>query len=107
MHSLPSRPEAFRPAAALQALDSPTRRRLLQVLQAQGPTDFTPLADQLQISSLKLNYHLGLLEEAGLVRFRKTRHRDANSSAAERTVIFRAVGWARMKKLWGEGMQGL
>ncbi len=107
MHSLPTRPEAFRPAAALQALDSPTRRRLLQVLQTQGPTDFTPLADQLQISNLKLNYHLGLLEEAGLVRFRKTRNRDTGESPVERTVVFRAVGWARMKKLWGEGMVGI
>ncbi len=106
MHSLPSRSEAFRPAAALQAIDSPTRRRLLQLLKHQGPTDFTPLADQLQISNLKLNYHLGLLEEAGLVRFRKTRGVQAAGSS-ERTIIFRPVGWARMKKLWGEGMVGL
>ena len=105
MQTLAVHEDAFRPATAFQALQSPTRRRLLGLLKAQGATDFTELADQLQISNLKLNYHLDLLEHAGLVRFRKTRQTAV--SPTERTVVFRPVGWARMKKLWGDGMQGL
>ena len=103
MPTLPARAEeAFRPATAYQALHHPTRRRLLSVLRVRGAQTFAELADDLELSNLKLHFHLQLLEEAGLVRFRKTR--DA-TPLADRAVVFRPIGWVRMKKLWGEGME--
>lgn len=93
--------EAFRPATAFRALQNPSRRRVLEVLRVRGAQTFAELADYLALSNLKLHYHLGLLEEAGLVRFRKT----AGTALTERVVVFRPVGWARMKKLWGDGME--
>ena len=100
MHTLPASREAFRPATAYRALENPSRRRVLEVLRIRGAQTFDELADYLALSNLKLNYHLGLLEEAGLVRFRKI----AGQALGER-VVFRPVGWARMKKLWGDGME--
>ena len=100
MHTLPASREAFRPATAYRALENPSRRRVLEVLRVRGAQTFDELADYLALSNLKLNYHLGLLEEAGLVRFR-----NAGGPLGERVVVFRPVGWARMKKLWGEGVE--
>lgn len=103
MPTLPARAEeAFRPATAYRALHHPTRRRLLGVLRVRGPQTFGELAAYLALSDLKLHFHLQLLGEAGLVRFRKT---PAATPLAERTVVFRPVGWARVKRLWGEGME--
>ena len=101
MQALSSVPEAFRPAAALTLLQSPSRVRILEVIRVRGPVGFTELADYLQLSTLKLNYHLGLLEEAGLVRFRKT----PSADPMQREIVFRPVGWARLKKQWSEGTQ--
>lgn len=97
MHTLAPRTETvFRPAAAFEILSNPTRRRLLDVLRLEGPTELLELADHLGISSLKLYNHIELLEEAGLVRVREL--------AGERFAKFSAVGWARLKRQWQRGM---
>lgn len=105
MHALSLLPEVFRPADAFTLLQHPTRLRILEVVRIRGPINFTELADYLQLSNLKLNHHLSLLEEAGLLRFRKTSA--AVASPMQREIIFRPIGWARLKKQWEQGSQAL
>ncbi|MEU0936337.1 metalloregulator ArsR/SmtB family transcription factor [Embleya sp. NPDC005971] len=51
----------------LTALADPTRRRLLDVLAAQGDATATTLADGLPISRQAVVKHLAVLDAAGLV----------------------------------------
>jgi len=54
------------------------------------------LAEDFQLSELRMRNHISLLQEAGLVRLREGR---------EATIIhFSPVGWARLKKRWEAGM---
>ena len=101
MHAITPHTEAFRPADTYALLQSPTRVRVLETVRAAGPLTFTALADTLALSNLKLRHHLSLLHDAGLVRFRKTR---PDASPADEEVVFRPVGWARLRKRWTEGM---
>ena len=96
MHALTPRFTApFRPATAYEVVANPTRRRLLELLRAHGPTDVLDLADELELSNLKLNHHLELLADLSLVRVAQRGER--------RVAKFRPVGWARLKKQWEEG----
>lgn len=70
------------PAAAIELLDqegqvkaalAPIRRRLLELLRQ--PASATELAKQTGLSRQKLNYHLRVLERAGLVELVETRQR--------------------------------
>ena len=104
MQALAQEPAHFRPADTFTLLQSPTRLRILEVLRLRKQVAFVDLADHLQLSNLKLNYHLELLADAGLVRFRKTSH---ERSLCSRLIIFRPVGWARLRQRWAAGMQRL
>jgi DNA-binding transcriptional ArsR family regulator len=52
----------------LGALGDPTRRSVLQQVAEQGPLTPTELADPVGISRQAVSKHLGVLEQAGLVR---------------------------------------
>ena len=97
VHALPSRTDRpFRPAELLEAVDHPTRRRLLDDLRRNGPQDALTLADAHELSSLKLHHHLRTLREAGLIRLR--------GEGATATATFSAIGWARLKRRWERGL---
>ncbi|WP_328765432.1 MULTISPECIES: ArsR/SmtB family transcription factor [unclassified Streptomyces] len=51
----------------LAALADPTRRRLLDLLAAQGEASATALADRLPVSRQAVVKHLAVLDAAGLV----------------------------------------
>ena len=55
----------------LVALADPTRRRLLEVLAAQGEATATTLAERLPVSRQAVVKHLGVLDAAGLVSGRR------------------------------------
>src|SRR5262252_8105119 len=57
----------------LAAVLSPLRRRLLQNLER--PDSATGLSRRLGIPRQKINYHLGILERAGLVELAEEKHR--------------------------------
>ncbi|GAA2497378.1 metalloregulator ArsR/SmtB family transcription factor [Streptomyces gobitricini] len=53
--------------SVLGALADPTRRRLLDLLAAQGEATATALAERLPVSRQAVVKHLGVLDAAGLV----------------------------------------
>jgi DNA-binding transcriptional ArsR family regulator len=53
--------------SVLAALAEPTRRRLLDLIAAQGEATATELADQLPVSRQAVVKHLAVLDAAGLV----------------------------------------
>ncbi len=55
------------PDQVLAAMADPTRRRLLDVLAADGPATASTLADGLPISRQAVAKHLAVLSRAGLV----------------------------------------
>ncbi|KAB2340636.1 ArsR/SmtB family transcription factor [Actinomadura rudentiformis] len=55
----------------LAALADPTRRRLLDVLSAQGEASATTLAERLPVSRQAIVKHLAVLDAAGLVSGRR------------------------------------
>lgn len=55
------------PDEVLAAMADPTRRRLLEVLAADGPATASTLADGLPISRQAVAKHLAVLRRAGLV----------------------------------------
>lgn len=54
--------------AVLGALGDPTRREVLQAVAEQGPLTPTELAGPAGISRQAVSKHLGVLQQAGLVR---------------------------------------
>jgi DNA-binding transcriptional ArsR family regulator len=85
----------------LVALADPTRRRLLDVLAAQGAATATTLAERLPVSRQAIVKHLGVLEAAGLVVGsrvgREVRYspRPAGLDATTRWMASLAADWDR------------
>ena len=99
MHAIvPRQSAAFRPAAAYEALSNTTRRRLLDYLRTSGPCVTLVLADEFELSNLKVRHHLDVLKAAGLVRLRP-------ANAGDQIATFSPIGWARLKRQWENGMQ--
>ena len=85
---------AFKPADVYEVVSNRTRRRLLTYLRVEAqPVDDLVLADEFQLSTLKLRHHLELLHRHGLVRLYKT---DPNGWR----VSFSRIGWARLRRQW-------
>ncbi|MFG2003990.1 ArsR/SmtB family transcription factor [Spirillospora sp. NPDC048911] len=93
----------------LAALADPTRRRLLDVLSAQGEASATTLAERLPVSRQAVVKHLAVLDAAGLVSGqragREVRYtvRPAALNATARWMAALANDWdrrlARIKRL--------
>jgi len=56
----------------LSALSDPTRRALLRLLAERGEATATSISPELSVSRQAISKHLGVLDEAGLVRGRRT-----------------------------------
>ncbi len=86
----------LRPALAYEVFSNVLRRRLLDHLRITGASSMRALAEDFDLSELRMRNHISLLEEAGLVRLRK---------GSEATIVhFSPVGWARLKTRWEAGM---
>ncbi|WP_327421202.1 metalloregulator ArsR/SmtB family transcription factor [Streptomyces sp. NBC_01230] len=87
--------------SVLGALADPTRRRLLDLLGAQGESTATTLAEQLPVSRQAVVKHLAVLDAAGLVSGsrvgREVRYevRPAALSATARWMGALAADWDR------------
>lgn len=103
MHTQHLEHAPFRPASIYRILQHPTRLHLLNAVHMHSPVSFNALVLHLDLSPLALRHHLAQLEEAGLLRFRKTPF----AQAGEELIVFRPVGWARLKRAWHKGMQAL
>ena len=57
--------------AVFGALSDPTRRKIVDRLVYQGETTLTEVADPFDMSLPAISKHIGVLEEAGLVKRRK------------------------------------
>ncbi|KOY56810.1 ArsR/SmtB family transcription factor [Streptomyces sp. XY332] len=85
----------------LAALADPTRRRLLDLLAAQGEASATALADRLPVSRQAVVKHLAVLDAAGLVSGsrvgREVRYavRPAALDATARWMAALAADWDR------------
>jgi DNA-binding transcriptional ArsR family regulator len=81
------------------AVADPTRRRLLDVLLAQGDATATTLAAELPITRQAVAKHLAVLDRAGLVEGRRhgreVRYavRPERLDAATRSLTHVAAGW--------------
>ena len=99
MHAIvPRKEQPFRPATAYEALSNTTRRRLLDHLRTAGPSAALALADEFELSNLKVHHHLDVLRAAGLIRLRRC-------DAGDQIATFSPIGWARLKRQWEDGMQ--
>jgi len=56
----------------LSALSDPTRRAVLGLLAERGEATATSISPELSVSRQAVSKHLGVLDEAGLVRSRRT-----------------------------------
>lgn len=87
--------------SVLGALADPTRRRLLDLLGAQGESTATTLAEQLPVSRQAVVKHLAVLDAAGLVSGsrvgREVRYevRPAALNATARWMAALAADWDR------------
>ncbi|MGY5036227.1 ArsR/SmtB family transcription factor [Streptomyces sp. 900116325] len=87
--------------SVLGALADPTRRRLLDLLGAQGESTATTLAEQLPVSRQAVVKHLAVLDAAGLVSGsrvgREVRYevRPAALNATARWMAGLAADWDR------------
>ena len=77
---------------------SPLRRQLLALLQE--PASASELGARLGLPRQKVNYHLGLLEHAGLIRLVETR---ARRGCVERILQASAQAFVVDPQLMGEG----
>lgn len=77
------------PASALALLD-PDRRRLAEAL-AEGPDSASGLARRLGEKRQRLNYHLRVLEDAGLVELAEERRRGSRTERVLRLTAQRFV----------------
>jgi DNA-binding transcriptional ArsR family regulator len=79
-----------------RALADPTRRAMLERL-ARGPARVTELAAPLPMSLPAAMQHLGVLEEAGLVRTEKVGR--VRTCAVEPQALSRAEQWINARRL--------
>jgi len=71
------------------ALGDPTRRRIFELLRA-GPLPVTRIAEQLPVSRPAVSQHLRVLDEAGLVTFRRDGTRRLYEVDRDGLAVFRA-----------------
>jgi ArsR family transcriptional regulator, cadmium/lead-responsive transcriptional repressor len=89
------------------AVADPTRRRLLDVLLAQGEATATTLAAELPVTRQAVAKHLAVLDRAGLVEGRRhgreVRYavRPERLDAATRSLTHVAAGWDESAKKGG------
>jgi DNA-binding transcriptional ArsR family regulator len=88
------------------AIGDPTRRRMLDLLLADGSGTATSLSEQLPITRQAVAKHLGVLDRAGLVRStpvsREKRYRVDDEQIARAVSQLAAVGsaWdARLRRI--------
>jgi ArsR family transcriptional regulator, cadmium/lead-responsive transcriptional repressor len=88
------------------AIGNPTRRRMLDLLLAAGAGTATSLSDQLPVTRQAVAKHLGVLDDAGLVRAtaagRETRYRVDEAQLRRAVEQLNAVGdtWdARLQRI--------
>ncbi|WP_419818418.1 ArsR/SmtB family transcription factor [Glaciibacter flavus] len=88
------------------ALGDPTRRRMLDVLLADGAATATGLSERLPVTRQAISKHFGVLERAGLVHVAQTgremRYRIDDAQFARAVAQFAAVGasWdARLRRI--------
>jgi DNA-binding transcriptional ArsR family regulator len=88
------------------AIGDPTRRRLLDLLLAEGVATATTLGQQLPVSRQAVSKHLGVLDRVGLVRAspagREKRYRVDDVQLARAVAQLSAVGsaWdARLQRI--------
>ncbi|WP_033438938.1 ArsR/SmtB family transcription factor [Saccharothrix sp. NRRL B-16314] len=85
----------------LVALADPTRRRLVDLLAAEGEVTATALAERLPVSRQAIVKHLAVLDAAGLVSGRRVGRevryalRPAALDATARWVVSLAARWDR------------
>jgi DNA-binding transcriptional ArsR family regulator len=85
----------------LAALADPTRRRLLDLLAAQGEVSATTLAERLPVTRQAVVKHLAVLDAAGLVGGRRVGRevryevRPAALDATARWMVALAADWDR------------
>jgi DNA-binding transcriptional ArsR family regulator len=81
------------------AVADPTRRRLLDILLAQGEATATTLAGELPVTRQAVAKHLAVLDRAGLVEHRRTGRevryavRPQRLDAAARSMASVAAAW--------------
>lgn len=92
--------------ALWSAVGDPTRRRLLDLLLAEGGGSATSLSEQLPVTRQAVAKHLGVLDRAGLVHGaaegRERRYRVDDSQLARAVAQLEAVGrtWdARLRRI--------
>ena len=66
---MPTSAPSPRPREA--AIESGTRRQILERLKTQGPQDAQALAEHLQLTAMAVRQHLYAMQEAGLVSYRE------------------------------------
>jgi len=88
------------------AIGDPTRRRMLDLLLADGDGTATTLSDQLPVTRQAVAKHLGVLDRVGLVHpaaaGREMRYRVDNAQLARAVAQLAAVGatWdARLRRI--------
>lgn len=78
--------DAGEEASAFRALADPTRRQILEELQA-GELSAGEIAGRFPISGPSISRHLGILKTAGLIRDRRDANRIFYSLAEERLAL--------------------
>jgi ArsR family transcriptional regulator, cadmium/lead-responsive transcriptional repressor len=85
------------------AIGDPTRRRLLDLLLAQGDATATSLGHQLPVTRQAVAKHLGVLDRAGLVRStpvgREKRYRVDDEQLSRAVAQLSSVGQAWAARL--------
>ena len=78
------------------AIGEPTRRRLLDLLVAEGPATATALSDRLPVTRQAVAKHLGVLDRVGLVHVtpagRERRYRVDGAQLARASAQLAEVG---------------
>jgi DNA-binding transcriptional ArsR family regulator len=70
--SLTGPPGRLQAERVISALSDPTRRAVLSLLAERGESTATAISPELSVSRQAVSKHLGVLDEAGLVRSRRT-----------------------------------
>lgn len=88
------------------AVADPTRRRLLDLLLAGGPTTATGLAEELPVTRQAIAKHLAVLERAGLLASRRE-GRELHWSVVPEGLDLATRSMARAAATWDERLTTL